>query len=144
MRIIIIGCGLILPVLLFLFKYVLPARFEAVLSNKKKEQKGIIKELIHYPNDLLMIAIGYTVPKTFEYLILISSYPAQAQSHVFGLLWNILFTIIVLVCIPFMVSHTKGIEKSYWAGDKKRVKKHSIFLYVLSSVAIIISLILGV
>ena len=144
MRILIILSGLLLPVLLFLFKYVLPALFEAALSNKKKERKGIVKELIHYTNDLLMLAIGYTIPKTIKHLISISNYPYQAQTHVVGLLMNIMFTIIVLIGIPFMVSYTKIIENMYWAGEKDKAKWRCLFMYGLSLVAISISLILGV
>jgi len=122
----------------------LPALFEAALTNKKKEQKGIAKELIHYTNDLLMISIGYTIPKTIEYLVVIYSYPNQAQNQVFGLLLNILFSLIVSISIPFMVSYTKIIEKMFWSDQKKKAKWRSFFMYVISFVVIIVSLILGV
>ena len=143
MRILIIGCGLILPILLFLFKYVLPALFEAALTNKKKEQKRIFKELINYPNELLMIAIGYTIPKTIEYLIVINNGTGQ-YNIVPELLWNIIFTIAVLCGIPFMVSSNKIIEKMYWAGKKVKAKWRCFFMYCISLITIIFSLILGV
>lgn len=144
MRILIIICGLILPLLLFLSKYVLPALFEAGLTKKKKEQKRIVPELIHYTSDLLIIAIGYTIPKTIKYVVAINGETDISQSYIFGIILNILFSLIVLFAIPFVVSYNKIIENFYWAEEKAKARHRCLFMYGISLSAIIVSLILGV
>jgi len=154
LRLILMGSGVVLPAVLFLFKYVLPAIFESTYSNSAEEQRQVFKEFILYPNDLLMISIGYTVPKTIEYLITISNNPTQPSMEVSGLFLNIVFTILVLAILPFMVGFTKKIEKLHSSknikdqntkkANKKKAQKLCIPTYIVSLVLIIFSLILGV
>ncbi len=135
--------GIIFPIVLFLFRYILPARFEKALSKKKKEEKQIIIELIHFPNELLMVSVGYTIPKTIEYLQLLTTNTTE-QNFVVNLLFNILFSIIVIGCLPFLIAQTKVIENYYFANQYKKVWIQSVMIYILCIIAIILSLILGV
>ena len=135
--------GIVFPIVLFLFRYILPARFEKALSKKKKEEKQIIIELIHFPNELLMVSVGYTIPKTIEYLQLLANNTAE-QNFVINLLFNIVFSIIVVGCLPFLIAQTKVIENYYFSHQYKKVWIQSVTIYILCVVAIILSLILGV
>ena len=135
--------GIVFPIVLFLFRYIFPAQFEKALSQKKQEEKQVIIELLHFPNEMLMISVGYTIPKTIEYLRLLGGSTVGAESTV-SLLLNILFSMIIIGCLPFVVARTKIIEKYYFKGEHRKVRVQSIVLYVLCVIAIIISLILGV
>ena len=137
MNIIITACGLVFPILLFLFKYILPACFETALTENKEEREKIKLGLIHFPNELLIIAISYTIPKL---LILINSQDASIERIV----WNLGFSIIILVGLPFMVALTRIAENNYYAGKKDKTIKRSIINYFITIVLIVISILLGV
>lgn len=136
--------GIIFPIILFMFRYVLPARFEKAFSKKKREEKQIIVELIHFPNELLMVSVGYTIPKTIEYIQLWASSSVHGNEIVINLLYNIVFSILIIICLPFLISQTKLIENYYFSNQRLKVKIESLVIYVLCIIAIIISLVLGV
>ena len=135
--------GVIFPIILFIFRYLLPARFEKALTNKKKEKKQIIIELIHFPNELLMVSVGYTIPKTIEYLQLLADNPPD-QDFVLSLMYNIIFSLVVIGLLPFLIAQTKVIENYYFSNRHKRVWIQSVSIYILCILAIILSLALGV
>ena len=143
MKSLITALGLVSPVLLFLFKYILPARFN-VVTRKKFEIKQILSEFIHFPSELLMVAIGYTIPKAIEYLIIVQSDKEQAQTLSIGILINFVFALVVFLVIPFMVAETKIIENEWFAGKKRKAKWKIFITYVIAIVAITVSLLLGV
>lgn len=144
--------GIIFPVVLFLFRYILPAEFEKALTKKTKEKKQILIELIHFPIELLIVAIGYTIPKTIEYLMLIQNnikgnMLSINSTTLVRLTFNILFSFFLLLVIPFIVAKTKTIEKIYFESsnaDKKGVNKKIILTYIMGIVVISIALVLGV
>lgn len=47
--------GIIFPLVLFLFRYILTAEFEKALTKKTKEKKQILIEIIHFPIEYLML-----------------------------------------------------------------------------------------
>ena len=49
------------PVVLFVFKYLLPSFAEEAFSNKRRARGQAIIEFIHFPVDLLFVAISYTI-----------------------------------------------------------------------------------
>lgn len=140
MKLIIASLGLILPILLFLVKYLLPARYKCAVTKKKFETKEILTEFINFPNELLMVAIGYTVPKI---LLLLSEQPITNQSKDIILL-NLIFTLTLLIIIPFSVAETKITSNLWFAGEKKKAIFRISISYVFSIISIIISLVLGV
>ena len=135
--------GIVFPIVLFLFRYILPARFEKALTKKKKEEKQIIIELIHFPSEMLMVAVGYTIPKTIEYLQTLSTNTPQNDIHI-SLLLNILFSLVLIGVLPFLIAQTKVIENYYYADQRKKVWIQSVIIYILCIISIIISLVLGV
>lgn len=136
--------GIIFPIILFLFRYYLPAQFEKVFSKKTIEQRQIYIELIHFPSELLMVAVGYTIPKTIEYIQLLADASTPEQGVLINLLFNILFSIIVIGGLPFCIARTKVIEKHYFSDQKPKVWIQSIVTYSICIVAIVIAIFLGV
>ncbi len=137
MNIIISACGFIFPILLFLIKYVLPACYEAALTEKKEEREKIKHVLIHFPNELLIIAIGYTVPKLLNLI-------GNQDFSIDSILWNLGFSFLVLIGLPFMVALTRIADNCYYADDKGKALFLTIIYYVISIGIIIVSIFLGV
>lgn len=136
--------GILFPIILFLFRYILPAQFEKALSERSKEKKQILVELIHFPNELLIVSIGYTIPKTIEYLQQIIENNANSQVIGLELLFNVLFSLIVIGLLPFCIARTKIVEKYYFSRSYFKAGVQEIIIYLISIISIIISLILGV
>ncbi|MDR0914217.1 MAG: hypothetical protein LBM65_03530 [Oscillospiraceae bacterium] len=132
--------GLILPILLFFVKYFLPARYKCAVTKKKFETKEILTEFIQFPSELLMVAIGYTIPKT---LMLLSEKPFANES-INIIILNLLFTFAVLIVIFFIVPELKITVNVWFAGEQRRARRRIIFTYFVSTISIIISLMLGV
>jgi len=138
-------CGLLFPIVLFFVRYVLTAAYESVLTNKTKERKQILIELIHFPNDLLMVAVGYTVPKIIKNLqLFINSMTIDKSTIITNTLLNICFTLLIFIILPFVVAFTKKSEGLYFAQKKKKAAIIDIIVYLVSLSLLIISLIFGV
>jgi antibiotic biosynthesis monooxygenase (ABM) superfamily enzyme len=125
---------------LFFVKYFLPARYDCAINKSKFETKEILTEFIHFPSEMLMVAIGYTIPKI---LILLSGKTISSEA-IFSICLNLIMTLIFLILIFFIVPETK-ITVNYWfAGEKQKAKRRILVTYIVSTLSIIISLILGV
>lgn len=137
--------GIILPILLFLFKYILPAKFEKALTEDKSARKRILVELIHFPSELLMVAMSYTFPKTIGYIVSLSTLDDNEikNSLILGLIANMIFSFVILVGMPFMVAEVETTSKKYFAKEYKSVIARSSISYIISLVLIILAVFLG-
>lgn len=143
--------ALIFPALLFVFKYVLPSLAEAALTDKDFQKKKVKIELIHFPVDLLFVAISYTVPQIIEiksklaaieetkndnleqYLIIHSQLNANLNR-------NLILSFAMLLLVSFCVFVTKLAEKHYYAKNIKKMRAIVIPLYIIVFVLIWVSL----
>lgn len=117
--------ALVFPVLLFLFKYVMPAWAEEVYTNKKREREQVKIEAIHFPVDLLFVAVSYTIPKIIEVtsqLAVMDKLTEDMMSEYQRLIQCILVygaeSFLCLLLVPFFVFLTKSAENNYF--KKKR------------------------
>lgn len=146
---------IILPILLFGFKYFLPIICEKVFSDHSLQ--GIwaktAEELIQFPVDLLFIAIGYTIPRISDTISAISSLKTNDlleanelislnNQYCQNLINYIIRCFIMLIALPVFVLLTKYAIK---LGDEQKGPKQIllvIVLYALSVCAIVYSLFL--
>lgn len=120
--------ALAFPFFLFIFKYILPSIAEAAYKKAKREKEQIKIELIHFPVDLLFVAIGYTIPQIIDISSKMSSIVmdkssdiAMYQKLLSRLTFDFALSIITLLLIPFYVFAAKLAEKYYFSKDKKCV-----------------------
>ena len=140
--------ALLLPMLLFGFKYGLPWLAEEVYTKRKREKEQIKIELLHFPVDLLFVAISYTISKIIEVssqLTLMESVTVESISE-YKLLISYLVvysteSLVILLLVPIFVFLTKLSENNYY--KKKRKWIFQTLLYYLISIIIIAFSIFG-
>ncbi len=124
------------PVLLFLFKYVLPWLAETVNQVPSGKKTKIKVELIQFPVDLMFVAIGYTIPQIIEIifdLVIINEIGNDYNQLILDLLRNCIFTFSALLVIPFFVFGSKMAVNSFFSKDTAKMIAILAFLYLLAS-----------
>lgn len=121
--------ALAFPILLFIFKYILPSIAEAVYKKTEREKEQVKIELIHFPVDLLFIAISYTIPKIIELTsrlsLLVKLQPMDIDTYkelLSKCFINFSLSMFILLLIPFCVFVTKLVEKYYYSESNKWYK----------------------
>ena len=138
------ACGIIAPVVLFLIRYYLPVKIVEAMQDPSAQQKTtspekveLKTEAINFPGEMMMIALGYTVPGFFQ-LILQNANDAWIWLCVF-----FVYSLILLIALPFLCAFTKKNAKFFFCLDKK-VKRKSYWRitasYIVSFLFICISL----
>lgn len=133
------------PVVLFVFKYLLPSFAEEAFSNKKRARGQAKIEFIHFPVDLLFVAISYTIPKIIE----VANQFSGIESNTGNLTeeYNEIINRIVIysaesigiiMLVPFFVFVTKFAENNYFQ-KKKRWIAQTFGCYFLAAYLIWIS-----
>ena len=138
--------ALIFPILLFVFKYILPSIAEAVYNNTIREKEQVKIELIHFPVDLLFVAISYTIPKIVEVTTELSLLDILDEKNIQvyqGLINDLAMycaeTVVALLVIPFAVFFTKIAENDYFK-KRRRWILHVVLWYFIAIVLIVVSL----
>lgn len=138
--------ALFFPILLFIFKYILPSLAEEAYSNKKREKEQAKIEALHFPVDLLFVAVGYTIPKIIEVNTQLATMQSITKDLIdeyrrlvtcAGIYYAVSFVILMLV--PFFVLITKFAENNYYKG-KKRWRAQTFGCYLISMGMIWISI----
>ena len=145
----------LLPVLLFIFKYVFPMVCERVFSDRSCSGMGakVIEELIQFPVDLLFISISYTAPKIIDTIYKLSSLKTDSTNLSNQLVaLNLQYTqnlinycircFVMLILLPAFVILTKYAIK---LGDEKKSVCQiifTLFLYTVSILSVVYSLFL--
>lgn len=118
--------ALICPIVLFVFKYILPSLAEEAFSNKKRGRGQAKIEIIHFPVDLLFVAISYTIPKIIEVANLCTELEDQGENlttqykKIIGeIVAYSAESIIILMLVPFFVFVTKFAENNYYQKRKR-------------------------
>ena len=109
-------CALVMPLILFMSKYMLPC-----LSSKanKAKSKDIWIEIIHFPVDMLFIAIAYITPKMAQNISQLQLTPSSLRAFV--------LLALMLYLIPYYVFATDALETAY--KEKRRVIPWMLFVY---------------
>jgi len=130
--------ALVFPILLFLFKYILPSWAEQVYTNKTREKKQAKIEAIHFPVDLLFVAIGYTVPKIIEVTNQLASMKCitpDLMNEYKELIKCVGIycgeSVAILMLVPFVVFATKFAENNYY-GSRKRWIVQTLGCYLVA------------
>lgn len=119
-------CALVMPLILFMSKYLLP-----YLSSKAHNSKckNIRVEIIHFPVDMLFIAIAYITPKIAQDISAVQLTPSSFKAFVlFGLM---------LYLIPYYVLATDILETAF--NEKKRIIHWMLLVYIGAVVLIILT-----
>lgn len=139
--------ALAFPVLLFIFKYILPSIAEAAFKNTKREKEQVKIELIHFPVDLLFVAISYTVPQLVEVITeLLAIWELKdldinlCKELISNFVRYFSLSIFVLLLIPFYVFGTKVAEKWYFSKNIKGMYGILIPSYILGLLLIWLSI----
>lgn len=114
------------PVLLFLFKYILPWLAETVDNVPSGKRTKIKIELIQFPVDLMFVAIGYTIPQIIEIILdlsLINDITNDYNQLIVELLKNCLFAFLALLFIPFFVFGAKMAVNVFFSISKDKDSK---------------------
>lgn len=116
--------ALVFPIILFVFKYILPSIAEAAYKNTKREKKQMKIELIHFPVDLLFVAISYTIPRIIEVSSELSLMGKENnidlnyyQDCWMAFILYFSLSILLLLLVPFYVFGTKVAEKYYFSKN---------------------------
>lgn len=145
------------PILLFLFKYILPSLAEKAYNNDSQEKEQIKIELLHFPVDLLFVSTSYAIPKIVEVVSALKSYAAKIKTagtnaaiinqYQAGLSLAIsklnryfAISILSIILISFFVLITKVAEREYFSGNKRGYLIRTIILYIISAVMVIVSI----
>ena len=138
--------ALFFPILLFVFKYILPSLAEEIYTDKKREKEQAKIEALHFPVDLLFVAVGYIIPEIIEVTTQLAAMENITQDLVveyerlivcIGVYCAEVFVILMLV--PFMVFGTKFAENNYYK-KKYRWIAQTILCYFVSGGMIWISI----
>jgi len=153
-KIIIPSIAIAIPVFMFLCKNLLPALFNRA-AGVKVDWVDILVEFIHFPFNIIMVAVGYTLPKTisniriwFGWHPIDPSLPPEntikiVTDAMMNTLLNLGFTFLAVFAAPFIVAIAKNAENSYFAKEKKWI----IFMlleFVLAAAALLFSLKWGI
>ena len=113
------------PVVLFVFKYLLPSFAEEAFSNKRRARGQAIIEFIHFPVDLLFVAISYTIPKIIEVANQFSGIESNtgnlAEEYKEIINRIVIYSaesIGIIMLVPFFVFVTKFAENNYFQKKK--------------------------
>ena len=138
--------ALFFPVLLFVFKYILPSWAEGVYTNKKREKEQVKIEVLHFPVDLLFVAVGYTIPKIIEVtsqLATIDNLTQDLMDKYKSLIESVggycAESFFILMLVPFIVFATKFAETNYYRKRKRWIAQ-TIICYVIAAGLIWISI----
>ena len=131
--------ALAFPIVLFIFKYILPSIAEAAYKKTTREKEQVKIELIHFPVDLLFVAIGYTIPQIIDITSKMSSVVMEKSSDIAtyqellsSFVINFGLSIFILLLIPFYVFGTKLAEKYYFSKNLKLLFVILLPSYVIS------------
>lgn len=127
------------PVLLFLFKYILPWLAETVDKVPSGKRTKIKVELIQFPVDLMFVAIGYTIPQIIEIIFdlsIINEIASDYNQLIIELFRNCIFTFSALLVIPFFVFGSKMAMNSFFSKDKAKMISILAFLYLIAVISI--------
>lgn len=145
-RLIVKILALFFPILLFVFKYILPSWAEGAYTNKKREKEQAKIETIHFPVDLLFVAIGYTIPKIIEVtsqLAFMENITEDSVDEYRRLITCVGIycaeSFVILMVVPFFVFATKFAENNYYK-KKKRWIAQTVLCYIVSAGIIWISI----
>lgn len=134
--------ALICPIVLFVFKYILPSLAEEAFSNKKRGRGQAKIEIIHFPVDLLFVAISYTIPKIIEVANLCTELEDQGENlttQYKKIIGEIVVysaeSIIILMLVPFFVFVTKFAENNYYQKRKRWIFQ-TMVCYLIASTLI--------
>jgi len=153
-RIIITSIAIAIPVAMFLCKNLLPAFFFRA-AGAKVEWTTIFVEFMHFPLEIIMIAVGYTLPKTISNILIwfghLSIDPNLLQTEITSVvaeavgntLVNLGFTLLAFFTAPFIVAIAKNVENSYFKKEKRWIV-FAIFEFALASAALLFSLKWGI
>lgn len=135
----------IFPVLLFLFKYLLPALAEAIIPDKEFNMEQIKLELLQFPVDIMFVAISYVIPKVIEILNTAGKAKAALLVTVQGKILQeviiyFVMCIIMLFLLPFLVFLSKLCVKWYYQEKKRKRNILVLILYIISFGCVAISL----
>lgn len=130
--------ALFFPLLLFVFKYILPSWAESAYTNRKREKEQLKIEALHFPVDLLFVAVGYTIPKLIEVtsqMTSIENFTEEIMDEYQKFITDVLIysaeSFLVLMLVPFIVFVTKFAENNYFR-KKKRWIAQTLFCYVVA------------
>ena len=129
------------PMLLFLFKYILPIIAEACFSNQEISITKLCEEFIQFPIDMMFIAISYIIPKIIQ-VISLASEVESSDFPVQSLLLYCGIGFIMLLLLPFLVFVSKLAVKRHYQKKKLSCNVIAIILYIVSILCIICSLFL--
>lgn len=116
----------------------MPSWAEQVYTNKVREKKQAKIEALHFPVDLLFVAIGYTIPKIIEGTIQVANTEPVTPDMVnkytelvrrVGIYWG--ESIVILMLVPFVVFATKFAENNYF-GRRKRWIAQTLGCYLVA------------
>ena len=130
--------ALFFPVLLFVFKYILPSWAEGIYTNKKREREQVKIEALHFPVDLLFVAVGYTIPKIIEVTSQLATMENTTQDlmdEYRSLIESVgvycAESFLILMLVPFIVFATKFAATNYYR-KKKRWIAQTIICYAIA------------
>lgn len=124
------------PVLLFLFKYILPWLSEMLHKVPSGKRTKIKVELMQFPVDLLFVAIGYTIPQIIEIIFdlsIINTITDDYNRLILKLFRNCTLTFLALLVIPFFVFITKIAVDSFFSKNWTKMIFLLIFLYLFAA-----------
>lgn len=134
------------PILLFLFKYILPWIAETAHGVPSGKKTQLVVELIQFPVDLLFVAIGYVIPQIVDVIFDLSHIDiakeqnlANYQNLIFTLGRNCVYTVILLLLVPFFVFISKISLKKYFGDKKPQAFFITLALYIIAGTAIWLS-----
>lgn len=135
--------SIVLSFLLFLYKHGLPLLTENDSSKQKRKKTQALIELLHFPNDLLMIAAGCTLPIIVQnfHKLNNSMSPDVFIELAESSYKNMIITLIIMAFVPFFVSIAKKCEKLYFQGRKKAAFFIDTLLYLVAVAIVLISFI---
>jgi hypothetical protein len=109
--------ALALPAILFFVKNILPVLFNDFDKSRGK-WVGVLVDFIHFPLDIIMVAISYTIPKTITNIYLwfgnSQKNPEVIKTAASVTVFNICFTILMAFTLPFVVALLKRAEDKYF------------------------------
>ena len=127
--------AIVFPVLLFVFKYILPFLAQAAMSEQEINFTEIIEEILQFPLDLMFIAISYNIPKVINALTLEEELEQKS-----ALIRYCTISLFMLLVLPFFVFLAKLAIKMHYKRNMCGRNIIEVCLYVISVACIILSL----
>lgn len=131
--------AIIFPIILFFSKYVYTYLLKAAYSKNKEDVKTagikIFVEFIHFPTDIIFIAISYNIP------LLISNISKTFNSGISSsIVINILIIMIVLFFLPLFEADTEKTEILYHNEQWGKMYFKLFIHYIIAIISIIYAL----